>query len=172
MHRCTSAYNAIGGNVIMRCHGTSANKKRKYIDRYIYTLTGANSTINSSILSNASAISLVNGTSTNNASALHGRPQSARSSSAPRERPVLMTGVRNSYAGDSRVMPGDFSRENKFMERGSRTSTTRPRAWVSDAVQRKQIEALEREKRKLALKLLDAERRIALQVCMCTCVCM
>jgi hypothetical protein len=36
---------------------------------------------------------------------------------------------------------------------------------VSDAVQKKQIEALEREKRKLALKLLDAERRLALQVC-------
>ncbi len=81
-----------------------------------------------------------------------------------------MNGVRNSYAGDPRVVAGDISRENKFTDRGR--ASGRPRAWVSDAVQKKQIEVLEREKRKLALKLLDAERRIALQVCVCVCVCM
>lgn len=44
-------------------------------------------------------------------------------------------------------------------------STVRPKAWFSEALQKKQVEELEREKRRLALKLLDAERRLALQVC-------
>jgi len=78
-----------------------------------------------------------------------------RAKSAPRERP--------SQSKLDRLVRGEeVSRRGARGAHDGDGGETRRKAWVSDAVRDAEVKKLEREKRKLAVQLLDAERKLAL----------